>query len=516
MSRIKLSLIVLFIWFALILNFDRLVGAETALVDPMVPILVVVMSVILFGVPFLARQSILASIVAVFIAYSGIFAIQNSLLGLEFSMFLVGITILTTTLILVRYVAKAIHSFDKTAESFLMGADHQNLPVLTLTEGEEEINHELYRARRFDRSVAIIYCEIPDTANTADQKVEFGSIQWEISKSLRQRYNKSQLIRSIISLTYKSDIIVDEGKGIVVCLPETNSQEAQVFIQQLNTLIQSSMNISPALGAACFPDEGLVFDKLVEVAKANSQPLDTDIDGSVHRKGDVMVDPAKRLQIEEASAWLNSMTSQGIQERKAYDTFKRAVDIVFVLLLFPLILPTLVIVGLAIYLDDKGPIFYMQPRTGYGGKRFKMYKFRTMYVGAKSVPPQKVVAADGSIRYLWPEKVEHDDRITRVGKFLRKTSLDELPQLLNVLNGDMSLIGPRPTTWDLDKYTRHQTTRLTVRPGITGLWQVSARDAVNADERLIWDMKYIEKMSFWLDVRIVWMTVAQVFKKGGV
>lgn len=516
MSHIKFSMIVLFIWLALVLNFDRMVNHPAIVIDSLVPILVILMSVVLLGFPGLARQNIMASIIAVFAGYTAIFTFQNYMVGLEFSAFLVGIAILTTTLILVRYVAKSIHNFDKAAESFLIGESTSNIPILPRAEGEEEINHELYRARRFDRSVAIIYCEIPETDSDKDQLLKFGSIQWEINKSLQHRYNKVRLLRNIASLTYKSDIVVDNGNSIVVCLPETNSQEAQTFIRQLNTLIKSSMNVNATLGAACFPDEGLVFDQLVEVAKANSKKFDDDADEKLHRKGDVLVEPEKRLQIEESSAWLNNMASHSIQGRKIYDLIKRAIDIACVLVLLPMILPTLVIVGLMIYLDDPGPIFYMQPRTGYGGKRFKMYKFRSMYVGAKSIPPQKVVAADGTIRYIWPEKTEQDDRITRIGKFLRKTSLDELPQLLNVLNGDMSLIGPRPTTWDLDKYTRHQTTRLTVRPGITGLWQVSARDATNADERLLWDMKYIEKMSFWLDMRIAWLTVAQVFKKGGV
>ncbi|MBC8100618.1 MAG: sugar transferase [Armatimonadetes bacterium] len=210
------------------------------------------------------------------------------------------------------------------------------------------------------------------------------------------------------------------------------------------------------------------------------------------------------------------MEAQAPLDRKTYEWLKRAVDISFVMALMPAILPVMLLVTLLIYLDDREKVFFMQPRTGYGGKRFMMYKFRTMRSGSKSVPPTVVIAPDGSVRYAWPEKVENDMRITRVGRILRKTSLDELPQLLNILKGDMTLVGPRPTTWNLDMYTSHQTARLGMRPGITGLWQVSARDATNFDERLIWDLKYIEKACLWMDVKIVYLTVMGVFQKAGV
>jgi lipopolysaccharide/colanic/teichoic acid biosynthesis glycosyltransferase len=173
-------------------------------------------------------------------------------------------------------------------------------------------------------------------------------------------------------------------------------------------------------------------------------------------------------------------------------------------------------VALAIYLDDGAPVFYMQDRTGFGGKRFRMYKFRTMIVNAPTLPATKVVTEDGHEINAWPDKEKDDPRITRVGRFLRKTSLDEIPQIFNVLWGDMSLVGPRPTTWDVSMYTLHQTERLTVAPGLTGLWQVSARESKNPDERLLWDLKYVEKMSFWLDIQILWRTVMQVVDKGGV
>jgi lipopolysaccharide/colanic/teichoic acid biosynthesis glycosyltransferase len=144
-----------------------------------------------------------------------------------------------------------------------------------------------------------------------------------------------------------------------------------------------------------------------------------------------------------------------------------------------------------------------------------MYKFRSMTPGAATDSAKEIRLPDGSIRYEWERKESGDQRITRAGRILRKTSVDELPQLINVLLGHMSLVGPRPTTWDLDKYTMLQTERLTVRPGLTGLWQVCARETTNFDERLLWDIKYVARMSLWLDIQILIRTALQVFNRKG-
>jgi lipopolysaccharide/colanic/teichoic acid biosynthesis glycosyltransferase len=167
-------------------------------------------------------------------------------------------------------------------------------------------------------------------------------------------------------------------------------------------------------------------------------------------------------------------------------------------------------------IDDGWPIFYSHKRVGKGGKTFLMHKFRSMYKNAPPLEPKIVRLSDGSIRYDWPEKDEDDPRITRVGRLLRKTSLDELPQIWNILTGEMSLIGPRPSSWTLDQHTLHQTARLTIKPGLTGLWQVSARDNKNFDERLLWDLKYVEKMGLWLDIQILLRTVGAVLRRSGV
>ena len=273
------------------------------------------------------------------------------------------------------------------------------------------------------------------------------------------------------------------------------------------------------IGIASYPADGTTFEELVQHAGGDVRVYLNGANGKKEnslRSGDVVVDIEQRVKIEKDSQWLNRITSQSPQARAMYRPVKRAIDLVLACLAMVVFLPVMIVVAVAIYVDDPGPVFYMQERTGYGGRRFKMYKFRSMVVNAKPMAAQKITTEDGTTRWVWPDKVDKDTRITRVGRFIRKASLDEIPQLLNVINGDMSIVGPRPTSWDLDMYTLHQTERLTVRPGITGLWQISARETKNFDERLLWDLLYVEKLSLYVDFQIILRTILQVLNKKGV
>lgn len=198
--------------------------------------------------------------------------------------------------------------------------------------------------------------------------------------------------------------------------------------------------------------------------------------------------------------------------RRDYYLGKRIFDIALSLLVLPTFSLVMIVCALAVWLDDPGPIIFKQQRTGKGGKRFGMYKFRTMVVDAEEQKERY-----RRLNHLrWPDfKISNDPRITRVGRILRKTSLDELPQLVNVLKGEMSLVGPRPTSFDVRTYSLWHTERLEVLPGITGLWQVSGRSDVDFDERLRLDVEYIEQQSLWMDFRILFRTVAVVFRQKG-
>lgn len=195
-----------------------------------------------------------------------------------------------------------------------------------------------------------------------------------------------------------------------------------------------------------------------------------------------------------------------------YRTVKRLVDLCVCALVLPLLLPVFAAVALAIRLDSPGPILFGQWRTGRDGRRFKMYKFRTMVRNAEELKEQ--------LRHLsivpWPDfKVIDDPRITRVGRILRKTSLDELPQFINVLLGHMTLVGPRPTSFSADTYSLWHTARLEVAPGLTGLWQVEGRNAATFDERLRMDITYISSMTPLFDLKIILRTVPAVLLRKG-
>lgn len=201
-----------------------------------------------------------------------------------------------------------------------------------------------------------------------------------------------------------------------------------------------------------------------------------------------------------------------ILTRRRYYLTKRAFDLIACCCLIPFILPMMVFCAAAIKIESRGPIFFQQWRTGRGGRRFRMFKFRTMVENAEALKHELAHLNQLS----WPDfKVADDPRITRVGAFLRKTSLDELPQFLNVLKGDMSLVGPRPTSFDKTTYRLWHTERLEVLPGITGLWQISGRSNIDFDERVAMDREYIHRQCLWLDVQLVFLTIFAVINRRG-
>jgi lipopolysaccharide/colanic/teichoic acid biosynthesis glycosyltransferase len=195
-----------------------------------------------------------------------------------------------------------------------------------------------------------------------------------------------------------------------------------------------------------------------------------------------------------------------------YRRTKRALDLVVCLIVLPVVLVVLAICAIAIRLDSPGPVYFSQKRTGRGGRRFRMWKLRTMREDAEQLKEKYM-----HLNVLsYPDfKIVDDPRITRVGRVLRKTSLDELPQIFNVIAGDMSLVGPRPTSFSADTYRLWHTARLEVQPGITGLWQVSGRNELDFDERLRLDIAYIRNRSLRMDLEILARTVGAVISRRG-
>jgi lipopolysaccharide/colanic/teichoic acid biosynthesis glycosyltransferase len=188
-------------------------------------------------------------------------------------------------------------------------------------------------------------------------------------------------------------------------------------------------------------------------------------------------------------------------------------DVSVTLALLPFVLPLAVLVGLAIRLDSRGPIIFSQRRAGQGGRSFELYKFRTMVSDAEE-RLSEVVSIESLREPVF--KLAHDPRVTRVGRFLRRASLDELPQLVNVLKGEMSLVGPRPEQVELvERYRPEHRFRLDVMPGITGPMQVFGRGRLTFDERLAVEREYIENLSLGSDLRILALTLSAVVSARG-
>jgi len=202
-----------------------------------------------------------------------------------------------------------------------------------------------------------------------------------------------------------------------------------------------------------------------------------------------------------------------LEDKAIQFMIKRLFDIIMSLIAIIILLPVYIIIGIAIRIDSKGNVLFKQIRVGKDEKLFTIYKFRTMIVNAEK-RQELQIDVNNLENFVFQSK--SDNRITKVGAFLRKTSLDEIPQFFNVLFGTMSLVGPRPEIPDVVKYyTDEYKQRLLVTPGITGLAQVSGRGEIELGKTIKFDLTYIKKFSVWFDLEIIVKTVTSVFKKEG-
>lgn len=212
----------------------------------------------------------------------------------------------------------------------------------------------------------------------------------------------------------------------------------------------------------------------------------------------------ERLQIEE-----QEIIQIERKESTLYKVSKRALDVIASFLGLVILSPILLIVAILIKLESKGPAIFAQSRIGLNGEEFKMYKFRSMVQNAEELK-EKLAKQNEMSGPMF--KMKNDPRVTKVGKFIRKTSIDELPQLLNILKGDMTLVGPRPSLpKEVQKFEPWMLKRLEVKPGLTCYWQVSGRNNIDFEEWMNLDLKYVNDMNFWLDIKLIFKTVAVLF-----
>ena len=206
---------------------------------------------------------------------------------------------------------------------------------------------------------------------------------------------------------------------------------------------------------------------------------------------------------------INTMNGNSKVKSKAYLIAKRITEVLFSGIGLIILSPVFVIVAIAIKLDSKGPIFFKQDRVGKDEELFSMYKFRSMVVNAEELKK----ALENQNEMSGPMfKMKKDPRITRVGRFIRKTSIDELPQLVNVIKGDMSLVGPRPSLpKEVEQFEPWMKERLTVQPGITCFWQVMGRNSIPFEEWMKLDVKYVRERNYFLDIKLIFKTFFVLF-----
>ena len=224
----------------------------------------------------------------------------------------------------------------------------------------------------------------------------------------------------------------------------------------------------------------------------------------------------KNTELSENLYYAETQFSKRLKT-KSYLFIKKLFDFLASLAALILLSPLMLILAILVYLDDPGKVFYGHLRIGKNGKPFKVWKFRSMYMNADKMID--LLTPEQAKQYYTEFKIDNDPRITKIGNFLRKTSLDELPQLFNVLCNDMSLVGPRPLieseiqTYYADMYD----TLLAVKPGVTGYWQAYARNnaTYQSGERQKMEMYYVHNASLWLDIKILFKTIGSVLKKQG-
>lgn len=203
-----------------------------------------------------------------------------------------------------------------------------------------------------------------------------------------------------------------------------------------------------------------------------------------------------------------------VYRKPVYDFFKRMFDIILSLVAIILLSPVLIILSVLIKLTSKGPVIFVHKRVGKKGKQIGIYKFRSMVENAEEMI--KDFTPEQKAEFEKNFKLENDPRVTKIGNFMRKTSLDELPQLFNIFKGDISIIGPRPITQaETEKYGNYRDLLLSVKPGLTGFWAANGRSDISYKRRMAMEIYYVKNMSFLMDIKIFFRTILSVFKREG-
>lgn len=556
MARFRLLLIGLTIWLVILFNLERPDITELGNIDldSIVYVIAAMVAVTVLALPDLAKRSEYVLLPTLVLYGAGKFLLGDPEKPLP--IIITEIVVLILTVSVSRAISLATANIEKAIENILLRPEKST--ILSEADGEEKINNELFRARRFDRPVGFVVLRV-EWVEGMQERI---SDRFDLEAAFQRRYLKVRIAQIAESTIYRSDIIAWNGDNIVICLPETNHAQSVRLARQIYDLLRMRLSLDITIGIAAFPEDGLIYRDLLDTALLNPVKFDDSDhqqpDQGAHSDGYSSAElpqsaenapaPQKSAVLRKSADlrqlfeplptgfitglygmrqahpndpdyWVNDLPYQSASSRSIYQIIKRVFDLSIIAASLPVSLPLMLLLMLLVYLDGGRPVFFIQKRTGLGGRRFNMYKFRTMVPDAeeklRELAAQGLAKLGPDGKLAEPLKLDRDPRVTTVGRLLRKTSLDELPQIINVLRGDMSLVGPRPTSWGLSSYTLMHTERLTVRPGITGLWQIGARGNIDFDDWLEWDMLYIDKISFYLDIQILLRTFGQVLKRKG-
>ncbi len=218
--------------------------------------------------------------------------------------------------------------------------------------------------------------------------------------------------------------------------------------------------------------------------------------------------------LEQSTTFATDNENIETNKKKLYGVTKRILDIILSIIGLIVLFPVLLIIAIAIKVDSKGSVLFKHKRIGKNGKEIYIYKFRTMIPNAEEMINE--FNEEQMKEFKENYKLKQDPRITRVGKFLRQTSLDEIPQILNIIKGELSIVGPRPVIMEeVEKYGANKDKFLSIKPGLTGYWQVNGRSSTSYEERMKMELYYIDNRNLWLDVKLFFKTIISVIKKEG-
>lgn len=367
-----------------------------------------------------------------------------------------------------------------------------NFPIYKEAIFLEMLSREAMRTYRSQRSFCIISINI-------SKLIKQGVDREEVEKITRWRV-VNKIIEVLHTSTREIDVKgwIQQNRVIGILCVEIEGEDHSVISEKIQKNIDQSIDKRYAklltISVKSFPDKNR-DDKKTRVFSLKDLGID-------HHKDTVSQDVSKKRSL----------------------TLKRCIDIVGSIVGILLFSPFFLIIPILIKLTSKGPVLFKQERVGEDGKTFNFLKFRSMYINNDSTIHKQFITQliNGEIRAeQGPKKnaykIKNDPRITKIGKFIRKTSLDELPQFLNVLRGDMSLVGPRPPIpYEVEKYDIWHTRRvLNIKPGITGLWQVEGRSSTTFDAMVRMDLQYIKNWSLWFDIKLLFKTPFVVFAAKG-